>query len=94
LRWLDSTTNSFAYNLQATPYVAALVATPLGGTGNAGGGLGGVVRAGLNVDLYQFKSGFLNGWTVGLGADYGQRTGSGNYNGNWIDGVLNIRKGF
>lgn len=89
LRFLTSSTNTFLYDLTATPYVAALVATPIGGTGNAGGGLGGLVRAGLNVDLYNWS-----GWVLGVGADYGNRTGAGAYNGNWIDGTLNIRKGF
>ena len=66
-----------------------LVATPIGGTGNAGGGLGGLARAGVNVDLYNWK-----GWKLGAGVDYGNRTGAGAYNGNWIDLTFNIRKGF
>ena len=94
LRFLTSATNTFAYDLRATPYVAALVATPIGGTGNAGGGLGGIARVGLNVDLYTFQSGFLSGWVIGAGIDYGNRTGAGAYNGNWVDGIFNLRKGF
>ena len=89
LRFLTTATNSFAYKLMATPYAMVLVSTPIGGTGNAGGGLGGIARAGVNVDLYNW-----NGWQLGAGIDYGNRTGSGAYNGDWIDGTINIRKGF
>jgi hypothetical protein len=89
LRFLTSSTNNFLYDLTATPYVAALVATPIGGTGNAGGGLGGLARTGINVDLYN-----VSGWEIGAGVDYGNRTGAGLYNGSWIDLTFNIRKGF
>ena len=89
LRFLTSSTTNLLYTLTATPYVAALVATPIGGTGNAGGGLGALVRGGVNVDILN-----LSGWELGAGIDYGNRTGAGAYNGNWIDGTVNIRKGF
>lgn len=89
LRFLTSSTNSFAYNLVATPYAMVLVSTPIGGTGNAGGGLGAVARSGVNVDIYNWS-----GWQLAAGVDYGNRTGSGTYNGNWIDGTVNVRKGF
>jgi len=89
LRFLTSATNTFFYNLQTTPYVAVLASTPIGGTGNAGGGLGALVRGGLNVDIYNWS-----GWQLAAGVDYGNRTGSGAYNGNWVDGTINLRKGF
>ena len=89
LRFLTSATNTWAYNLVATPYVAALVTTPIGGTGDSAGSLGALVRSGVIIDVYN-----LNGWKIGVGADYGNRTGCGNYNGNWIDLTFNVRKGF
>jgi hypothetical protein len=89
LSFLSSDTNSFYRTFVATPYAMVLVATPIGGTGNAGGGLGGLARAGVNADIISFS-----GWKLGAGIDYGNRTGAGAYNGNWIDGTLNLRKGF
>jgi hypothetical protein len=89
LRFLTSSTNGFLYSFAAIPYVAALASTPIGGTGNAGGGLGALVRTGINIDIVNFS-----GWELGAGIDYGNRTGAGAYNGNWVDGTVNIRKGF
>lgn len=82
-------TNTWAYNFLATPYAIVLIGTPINGTGNDGG-LATINRAGANLDLYTFKG----GWKLGLGGDFGNRTGAGKYSGNWIDGTLNIRKGF
>ena len=48
-----------------------------------------IARAGANVDLYNLK-----GFELGAGIDYGNRTGAGAYNGNWLDFVFTIRKGF
>ena len=89
LRFISSDTNSWAYNMGATPYAVALVCMPINGTGSADGGLGAIARAGVNLDLYNF-----HGWELALGVDYGNRTGSGNYDGNWIDVLFNVRKGF
>ena len=80
---------SFCTNLVCTPYVILAVGTPMNGTGNADGGLAGIGRAGFNFDIWN-----ISGWELGLGIDYGNRTGSGGYNGDWIDGTLNLRKGF
>ena len=89
LQFLTSATNSWAYNFALTPYAMVLVATPIGGTGNAGGGLGGLVRAGANFDIVS-----IGKWKIGAGVDYGNRTGSGAYNGNWVDLTVNARCGF
>ena len=89
LTFLSSATNSWTHTLTATPYVIAMVATPISGTGNANGGLGSITRAGVNIDIVNIK-----GWELGAGIDYGKRTGAGNYSGNWGDLTLNIRKGF
>ena len=87
--FLSSVTNSWTHTVTVTPYVIAMVATPINGTGSADGGLGSITRAGVNLDLYNFK-----GWKLGAGIDYGKRTGAGNYSGNWGDLTFNIRKGF
>jgi hypothetical protein len=81
-------TNSFFQNLAVTPYAVALVGTPLNGTSNDGG-LAAIGRVGAQIDIYNFK-----GWEIGVGADYGNRVGAGNYSGNWFDGIVSIRKGF
>ena len=75
-------------NLVVTPYAMLLTGTPTAGTSN-NGGLCAIARAGANVDLYNLK-----GFELGAGIDYGNRTGAGAYNGNWIDFVFTIRKGF
>jgi hypothetical protein len=89
LALLSSSTNSFLAKLTATPFAIAMIGTPMNGTGNADGGLAAVNRAGAYVDLINFK-----GWEFSLLGDYGNRTGAGNYSGNWIDFGLAIRKGF
>jgi hypothetical protein len=76
-------------NLVATPYAIAMAATPLNGTGSANGGLGSIARAGASVDLTSWK-----GFKVSLTADYGNRTGSGGYNGNWVDFGFALGKRF
>lgn len=80
---------SWTSNFVATPFAIAMVGTPIRGTGNADGGLASITRLGANFDVVNVK-----GWQFGLGVDYGRRSGSGNYNGNWIDVLLSIRKGF
>lgn len=89
LRLFTSNPKTWAYKLTVTPYTVVAATLPIGGTGNAGGGLGGLIRGGVNVDLYNWS-----GWIIALGSDYGNRTGAGAYNGDWIDGTLNLRKGF
>lgn len=89
LRFLTSSTNSWLYTFTATPYAIGLVGTPINGTGNADGGLASVTRAGANIDIYNLK-----GWQLGVAADYGARSGSGNYNGNYVDLAFTVRKGF
>lgn len=89
LTFLSADTNSWTHKVTVTPYVIEMVATPLNGTGSADGGLGSISRAGVNLDLVNIK-----GWELGAGIDYGKRTGTGNYSGNWGDLTLNIRKGF
>ena len=89
LTFLSSDTNSWTHKFTATPYVLAMVATPISGTGDANGGLGSITRVGLNFDIYSIK-----GWKLGAGVDYGKRTGAGNYSGDWGDLCLNIREGF
>lgn len=81
-------TNSFFQNFTLTPYAVALVGTPINGTSN-NGGLAAIGRVGANLDIYNFK-----GFEIGIGADYGNRAGAGNYSGNWFDGIFTIRKGF
>lgn len=76
-------------NLMATPYAVALVGTPVRGTGTADGGLATITRVGVEVDLYNWK-----GFEFGLGGDYGKRSGSGGYDGNWVDVMFSVRKGF
>jgi len=89
LTFLSADTNSWTHKVTVKPYVIEMVATPLNGTGSADGGLGSISRAGVNLDLVNIK-----GWELGAGIDYGKRTGTGNYSGNWGDLTLNIRKGF
>ena len=89
LTFLSADTNSWTHKLVVTPFAIAMVGTPLNGTGNSDGGLASIVRAGANFDIYNYK-----GWELGAGIDYGKRSGSGNYNGNWVDLCFNIRKGF
>jgi len=88
-QWLGAGTNTWVYNLAVTPYVAALAGSASGNTGTAGGGLAGIFRTGANVDLLTVSK-----WKIGVGADYGSRTGSGNYNGNWYDFTVNARFNF
>ena len=76
-------------NLLATPYALALAGTPINGTGSANGGLSSIARVGVAVDFAEWK-----GFKFSAAADYGNRTGSGNYNGNWVDFGLSVRKGF
>ena len=89
LTFLSSDTNSWTHKVVGMPYAIAMVATPISGTGDANGGLGSILRGGFNLDIYNMK-----GWQLGVGGDYGSRSGSGAYNGNWIDGVVTVRKGF
>ena len=87
LTWLG--TNAWEQNFTLTPYAVAMVGAAFGNTGNSGGGMAGIARGGFNFDIVN-----ISGWELGAGIDYGNRTGSGAYNGNWIDGTINIRKGF
>ena len=89
LSFLSSTTNSWFRTFTATPFDIAMVGTPINGTGNSDGGLAAINRAGVNLDIYNLK-GFILAGSV----DSGTRTGSGGYNGTWIDGSINVRKGF
>ena len=89
LSFLSSDTNSWTHKVVMGPYVVAMVGTPLNGTGSSDGGLASITRAGINVDVYN-----ISGWELALGGDYGKRTGAGNYSGDWVDVMLNIRKGF
>lgn len=59
-----------------------LIGTPLNGDNN--GNLMNVNRVGGDIRLAQFGG----GWELLLGAAYGNRTGTGNYNGNWVDVFL------
>lgn len=81
-------TNTWAYGVKATPYVVALVGTPVNGTSN-NGGLCAINRAGVDVDIYTVK-----GWNFGVGADYGNRSGAGAYSGNYVDFIFSLSKGF
>ena len=76
-------------NLVATPYGIAMVGTPIRGTGGADGGLASITRAGAEVDLFTWKQ-----FKFGPAVDYGRRSGSGNYNGNWVDVVITGRINF
>ena len=87
--FLSADTNSWTRKVTVTPFVIAMVATPISGTGSADGGLGSITRGGVNLDLVNIK-----GWEIGAGIDYGKRTGAGNYDGNWGDLTFNVRKGF
>lgn len=89
LRFLTGNTNTWAYNAVVTPYALAMAGSPIGNTKSAGGGLSSIVRAGFNFDIMD-----ISGWKLGAGADYGTRNGAGNYNGNWLDFTLNVRKNF
>jgi len=89
LQWLTSNTNTWAYKATVTPYALAMVGSSFGNTSTSGGGMCGIARAGFNLDLIN-----ISGWELGAGGDYGNRTGAGEYNGNWIDFTINIRKGF
>jgi hypothetical protein len=89
LSFLSSDTNSWTHKVVAGPYAAVMGATPINGTGNANGGLGSILRGGINVDIYNIK-----GWELAAGIDYGNRSGAGKYNGRWGDATINIRKGF
>ena len=88
LQWFTASTNGWAYNFKVIPFTAILVGSPLNGTSNDGG-LCAINRLGLNFDIYNF-----NGWTVGGVVDWGNRVGAGNYDGNWTDVGVSIRKGF
>lgn len=88
LKFLSSDTNSWFQTFTATPFAIALVGTPINGTSNDGG-LAAINRAGVNLDLFAVKR-----LQFGLGIDYGNRTGAGNYNGNWVDVDFNGRLGF
>ena len=81
-------TNTWAYNERVTPFNLALVGTPVNGTSNDGG-LCGINRTGINFDLVNVK-----GFEFGASIDHGTRTGAGNYDGNWWDVSLNLRKSF
>ena len=93
LRWLagqvSTNTATWAYNARAVVYGVSLVGTPLNGTGSADGGLSAVNRVGAVVDLFTYKN-----FQFSLGGDYGNRTGAGNYSGNWIDVLFSVRAKF
>ena len=92
LRWAYSlvSTNqtSWAYTLTGTMFGVSMVGTPMNGTSNDGG-LCAINRAGLNLDM--IKVGKVQ---LSIGGDYGNRTGAGNYSGNWVDLVFSGRVGF
>lgn len=85
---INLATNTWAYSLKATPFALALVGTPMNGTSN-NGGLAGIYRGGADLDVYS-----VHGWNIGIGIDYGNRTGAGAYSGNYIDFFAAISKGF
>ena len=89
LKFISSDTNSWFQTFKAIPFAIVMVGTPINGTGSADGGLASIARAGANFDIYN-----VNGWQIGAGVDYGNRTGAGNYSGNWIDVLFSVRKGF
>jgi hypothetical protein len=89
LSFLSSNTNSWFSTFIATPFDIAMVGTPINGTGNSDGGLAAINRAGVNLDIYNLK-----GFKLAGSVDYGSRTGSGGYDGNWLDFSINLRKGF
>jgi hypothetical protein len=88
LKFMSSDTNSWFQTFTATTFGLALVGTPVNGTSN-NGGLAAINRVGENLDLFKFKR-----LQLGLGIDYGNRTGAGKYSGNWADVSLNGRLGF
>ena len=69
----------FFSKLEATPFVADLLATPRG-NGNA---LGNIVTTGVNFDVYSFKN-----FELGVGAQYEKRMGQGFWDGNY--GVIHV----
>lgn len=79
-------TNSWFYKEGGTVFAADLVGKALGSTAAVGGGVANIVRGGINLDVWQFKSGLF----ISLAIDYGNRTGAGAYNGNWGDFLPNV----
>lgn len=72
--------STFATNIVGTPFVAALVAAPSGGSSDAVATIGSV---GVNFDIVRFKN-----FELVAGAQYETRSGSGFWNGNY--GLLHL----
>lgn len=67
--------SSFATNIVGTPFAAALVASPSGGSSDS---IATIAAGGINFDLVSFKN-----FELVAGAEYETRTGSGIWNGNY-----------
>lgn len=66
--------STFATNIVGTPFVSALVATP-----KSGDNIGLITTAGINFDVYRFKN-----FSVDSGFQLENRTGQGEWNGNYL----------
>lgn len=76
--------STFLTNVVGTPFVSALVATP-----RHGEDIGLITTAGINFDLYRFKN-----FSLDSGVQYENRTGQGEWNGNYIPLHLGISRKF
>ena len=73
---------------KVTPFAAYLVATPTGGTSN-NGGIAQIALVGADYETAPFW-----GIRAHIGGFYENRTGQGNWDGNYICGHVAISKGF
>ena len=88
---LQTTIHPFAFlgstaltNILVQPFVADLLATPQGS-----GNIGNIVTTGVNWDFFSFKN-----FALGAGIQYENRTGQGNWDGNYILGHIAISRKF
>jgi hypothetical protein len=78
--------SSFATNIVGTPFAAALVASPSGGSSDS---IATIATVGCNFDLVSFKN-----FELVVGGQYETRSGSGFWNGNYIIVHLGISRRF
>lgn len=67
--------STFATNIVGSPFIAALVASPSGGSSDA---IATIATVGINFDIVSFKN-----FELVAGAQYETRSGSGFWNGNY-----------
>ena len=76
-------------NFVVVPNVIAGLGTPLGGAGTANSSLTSITLAGASFNFATWDN-----WNIGVGGDYGTRSGAGKYSGNEGNVALTFSKGF